>query len=542
MLCDVIKDWGGLEVTPMQAYADIYRLGSGYLQKENEPPGKFKSNPIAYWKNHGSKSGHFRIMFEDTFEEVLKELQAADFAILSGCTYFGRRNVQSHASKMYMMPIDLDGVTDESLNNFFSGAINGGAYPVPKYMALSGHGVHLYYIFEEPLPLFPNIKLQLKNLKYALTDKIWNSYTSTIDKVQHQGINQGFRVFGGKTKKNAEEKIVRVFKIHDDPNSLEQLSEMLPDEFNVDERKLFKESKYTLQEAKEKFPEWYERVVLNKEKRPKKWEISEKVHGDNPYALYDWWLRKLKAGAEYGRRYFNIMCLFIYAVKCDVDEEKAWKDACDLIPFMNSLNPEEPFTIEDVESAFECYDDKYATFPIKDISKISGIEIIRNKRNYRKQDVHLERARAVQMIDYPNREWINKDGAPTKQDIVEEWRKNNPDGRKADCIRDTGLSKPTVYKWWDGEEAAQKVEKKKENEIKYEVEFPDGKKGFMTKEEVAQYNISTGGWHKELPEYYVVEGDPNMLIKMNEYAKMGVRTLDVLTKDEYEYLLSKAKK
>ena len=30
-----------------------------------------------------------------------------------------------------------------------------------------------------------------------------------------------------------------------------------------------------------------------------------------------------------------------------------------------------------------------------------------------------------------------------------EWRKNNPNGKKAQCIRDTGLSKMTVYKWWN---------------------------------------------------------------------------------------------
>ena len=29
-----------------------------------------------------------------------------------------------------------------------------------------------------------------------------------------------------------------------------------------------------------------------------------------------------------------------------------------------------------------------------------------------------------------------------------------PGRRKADCIRDTGLSKPTVYKWWDSEPPA----------------------------------------------------------------------------------------
>ena len=37
----------------------------------------------------------------------------------------------------------------------------------------------------------------------------------------------------------------------------------------------------------------------------------------------------------------------------------------------------------------------------------------------------------------------------TKEHIVREYREKNPDARKCDCIRDTGLSKSTVYKWWD---------------------------------------------------------------------------------------------
>ena len=35
------------------------------------------------------------------------------------------------------------------------------------------------------------------------------------------------------------------------------------------------------------------------------------------------------------------------------------------------------------------------------------------------------------------------------KDIVQQWRLEHPDGRKADCIRDTGLNKRTVYKWWE---------------------------------------------------------------------------------------------
>ena len=39
-------------------------------------------------------------------------------------------------------------------------------------------------------------------------------------------------------------------------------------------------------------------------------------------------------------------------------------------------------------------------------------------------------------------------GSGTKEQIVKEYRENNPNARKSDCIRDTGLSKKTVYKWW----------------------------------------------------------------------------------------------
>ena len=53
---------------------------------------------------------------------------------------------------------------------------------------------------------------------------------------------------------------------------------------------------------------------------------------------------------------------------------------------------------------------------------------------------------AIRDIEHPNGSWINKEGAPTKQSTVQKWRLEHPEGKKADCIRDTGLTKPTVYK------------------------------------------------------------------------------------------------
>ena len=40
-------------------------------------------------------------------------------------------------------------------------------------------------------------------------------------------------------------------------------------------------------------------------------------------------------------------------------------------------------------------------------------------------------------------------GRSTKEIEVQQWRYEHPTGSKADCIRDTGLSRPTVKKYWN---------------------------------------------------------------------------------------------
>ena len=46
---------------------------------------------------------------------------------------------------------------------------------MPTFLVLSGNGLHLYYVFKEPIDLYPNIKVQLKSLKYDLTFRIWST-------------------------------------------------------------------------------------------------------------------------------------------------------------------------------------------------------------------------------------------------------------------------------------------------------------------------------------------------------------------------------
>lgn len=437
MLEEVLLEYGGKEVSAMDVYKTMFKLGEGFIQIEDEEPGYYKTNPIAYWKNESDKKGHFRIMFEDTFKNTLIELQEADFAILNGITYFGRRNTQINASKMYSMIFDLDGIDDKKLENFITGSFNG-VYPIPNYIILSGHGVHLYYIFEYGISLYPYIKIQLKNFKYALTEKLWNQYTSN-EKKQFQGINQGFRVIGGKTK--IEGVKVRAFEFNTTPFNLENLGEYIPVEYRIDESKLFRESSLTLEEAKRRYPKWYQKRIIEGN--------NEKGHWTCKPDLYYWWLKQIKFGTTYGHRYFSLMCLSIYAVKSGISFETLEKDAMDLIPFLNSLNPLEPFTKEDCISALECYDTKYCTFPIKDIIKLSGIEILKNKRNRRPQELHLKLARSSKKI-LKEEGVLKKEGRPSLEKIVIKYMKEHPDETNISKIsRDCGISRKTVYKYFD---------------------------------------------------------------------------------------------
>ena len=229
-----------------------------------------------------------------------------------------------------------------------------------------------------------------------------------------------------------------------------ELYRYVPTENREEVLRRFKDSKFTLEEAKAKFPKWYEKVVVQGNKTRTKWDIKGHTHGSNPYALYDWWKRMIREGATYHHRYFAVMALVVYGVKCDVPEEKVRADAEELMPFLTDINKDNPFTRADIASAMDCYDDRYATFPARDISKLTGIPIPQRKRNGRPQVLHLAGARAIQKIndEFNGTSWREGNGRPDKQGIVLAWRAAHPDGRKADCVRDTGLSKPTVYKWW----------------------------------------------------------------------------------------------
>lgn len=112
------------------------------------------------------------------------------------------------------------------------------------------------------------------------------------------------------------------------------------------------------------------------------------------------------------------------------------------------------FTEYDVLCALRTYHiptEKAYRRKIEYISQKTGIELKANKRNGRRQSLHLKIARANRDILCEERgkiDWREGNGRKPKKEIVLEWREIHPEGKPKDCIADTGLSKNTVYKWW----------------------------------------------------------------------------------------------
>lgn len=435
------------EVTPWEAYRTIFKLDD----KEERCTQLFGAevesrdlvaNPVAYCKNDDTKRGHLRVMFFDTFQKELKWLQSFDFAIISGLSYFGKRAALKHASKLFALIIDLDGQTERTLRNFISGCFSEYEfYPLPNYVVLSGHGAHLYYVMEVPVSLYPNAQKRLRKFKYSLTRLVWNVYTSTEKDIQYQGIAQGFRVIGGKTKIPGYHS--RVFQLNEHPWTLEALNEYLPEDERIPASEMQNWQKYQtttpLSIAKKKWPDWYQRRVVEKLQK-KSWTCSRRV--------YDWWRRRIASEASYGHRYFCIMCLAVFAVKCGVSKEELETDANNLIPRFNALSPQNPFTADDVKNALRCYAPSYATFPRDSIARISGIDITPSRqRKHNSQALHLKLARIAENDKRPD--WRRGNGRKPKQFVVWQWRNQHPEGRKIDCHKDTGLSRVTIDKWWN---------------------------------------------------------------------------------------------
>ena len=115
------------------------------------------SHPSAVYLYHGEDERlHRRKMYHDTWEQDYTEfVEQNPLTLCSGLVYRRNKNRLEHAQRMNALIFDLDGVGIGELRNLFL-RFDGDPQrvrrlPMPTFLVLSGNGLHLYYVFNEPI-------------------------------------------------------------------------------------------------------------------------------------------------------------------------------------------------------------------------------------------------------------------------------------------------------------------------------------------------------------------------------------------------------
>ncbi len=441
---NLMNDRGFREVKPHEFYRAIFPKGS--LQQHK---GDGKGNIIASQvrgKDSGMKTKQWIV---DDSLELLDKVMGDSFGLIPPLSFYGKTHTKENAHQLFAMAIDIDYVGLQQLKNMLK-QFGNGVQLCPTFLVSSGKGVHLYYLLDKPIELYANREKLLTELKEDFIRRHWND-TSSIrpDKPDITGIYQGFRCVGSLSK-FGEGFPVKAWQLCENRYTLEAIKASMPackiDLSPLYEKPQPKKGKVTLEEAKELYPEWYQSKIVENKPLRRTWTCNT--------ALYEWWKGKLGSEVRSGGRYYAIMALCAYGLKCGVPEKEIKQDAYSFLGYLDSLTEDEDnhFTKKDIEDAFKALKANnrlLSTIASRAwIEKSTKVEIPANKRNWRKQQQHLQLARGIRQLKGEMGEPVSGGGRPEKAKIVEQWQQQHPEGRKIDCERETGLSRHTVLKWW----------------------------------------------------------------------------------------------
>jgi len=437
-------DRGYEEVLPMDFYRELFPKGS--LQSELKDG---KANIIASQLRPSGEGKTKQWVVDDTLERLDKVI-GDEFGLVPPLSFYGKTHSERNAHELYAMVIDIDYVGVQQLKNQLK-QFGNGVQLRPTYLVNSGKGIHLYYFLKEPQPIYRNLKGTLSKLKEDFIDRLWNDTSSLKpDEPDSANIYQGFRCVGSQTKLGVEY-IVKAYKLSDNRYTLEDIKNSIPSckiDLSVLYEKPKKIKKTNLEKAKELYPDWYEeRIIQGIPNQKGKWVCKE--------ALYEWWKRQITENVKSGGRYFSIMALCAYGLKCGISEYKIRRDAYAFVEHLESLTEDEDnhFTRADVKDALKCLKgNKRELTNIASrewISKQTKVEIKKNKRNGRVQGQHVKYMNGIKALKKQMGEEV-KEGRPDKEQLVKDYIKEHPTENPTQIAKALGISRPTVYKYMKG--------------------------------------------------------------------------------------------
>lgn len=411
------------EVGAFEFYRDMFP--QGFLDKrEAFTRGKYCGIAVQIEGQRKAK----RYTLTDELDN-LKDLLSSDaFTVISPLSYAGKTQKSEHQRDCYAIAIDLDNVVNDGkkpwgLIDLLSHIEKVGRIPAPTYIvASSKNNLHLYYLLEEPLPLFKTNKESLARYKTFLTRLIWNRYTTdSYNAIQQEPIGQGMRAVGTVSKDGKDR--VRAFR-YGKRVTIDYLNSFV-------------------------FEPGNEIEVWNKTQEGKGKPRAERKSTNSNIGFYNAYKEKLLDYTAEGRRYFGLMILAVIALKCGVSKEQLEKDALSFVPALDGFTEREDnhFREEDALKAITAYDVNHFMFMKREtIVRLSGVPFEPCKRKHRPQAQHMIYLNGMNALKRSMGEEFAT-GRPSKSEEVKRYIQEHPKDNVSKLARGCGVSRPTIYKY-----------------------------------------------------------------------------------------------
>lgn len=494
----VDKAWNELTVEEMKAdfewKSDILRVAGeevssatfyqDYLFRElykGEIEGDYKVLLTEYNAEKGHK------LHKVNVDEIDDFLDLSDVA-LSPCLFHSNWRNKRLLAYVAAFFLDIDCVRPKTLQRFLE-LFDQGRLLRPTFITNSGSGVHFIYLLDKMFPIGGNVyeanrKIAMEIYRLLYDDVI---IREKYKFGQRHWLGQDYRVVGSLTKLQQRANVSKVGDIY----TIEELVKHYHIEINP-KKKYASDAmkKYATNIAKdlgmdldhalpdfENSQETYEFIKLHKdaafearENRRKEKEKKEKTHKKRK--MITWYrntLAYMRDHTQAGYRFSSMKALAIIAFKEKVDRQTFLEDIQELAAYWSCYDwAGDEFNEHNVEAIIRLFDHgaTYSNTSAEKLEEWLGYKFKRigTVRNGRKRKVHLQAdmwetedgkkrvnvCKENRKIGY--REAVN-DGRvgryPRCDKTVRKWRLEHPEGKKADCIKETGLSKSAVYRWWD---------------------------------------------------------------------------------------------
>lgn len=382
-------------------------------------------------------------MVKMSVDEAIDQAVDRNDILLGGSTYFKNFVSKTTAKDVHALIIDMDnvwaGVLQPALQNDWNE--DDKELPKPTYIVNSGTGLHLYFLFDEPIPHYVCNSEKIDQLYRRLAVQQTTSRIYLQKQVQWFG--QDFRMAGSLNKYNWRNEVFRVGEKWD----IDRLAQAVG-----------MEDTHFVRYGEPRTRQLVKRERTKNRTKRKGWRCNQ--------GFYDYTLERCRNETKEGNRYMSFCALTVIAWKCNVPISKVEQDLKGLIPKYNK-GAKRQITEKEIEHALRMYNEKAMLTQRERLqdwigweykpqtNRHYGKQVFKRKKSQEARDKGLKntnlevRGWAVRDAMYPDGEWRNKDGAPSKQEEVRAWRQLHPDGKPKDCMADTGISKNTVYRWWN---------------------------------------------------------------------------------------------